>query len=56
MPQKKSGIWNQLMPGARSLWIVTMKLRPVKIELNPRMNAASTISVTPPPVVVEYGV
>ena len=27
------------MPGGRSLWIVTMKFSPVKIELKPRMNA-----------------
>ena len=26
------------MPGGRSVWIVTMKLMPVKIELKPRMN------------------
>ena len=33
---------NQVMPGGRSLWIVTMKFRPVKIELNPRMNTPMT--------------
>ena len=30
------------MPGARSLWMVAMKLRPVKIEEKPRTNAASS--------------
>ena len=34
------------MPGARSLWIVTMKFRPVKIDEKPRMNAANVISPT----------
>ena len=29
------------MPGARSLWIVTMKLSPVRIEEKPLMNTAS---------------
>jgi hypothetical protein len=28
----------QCRPGARSLWIVTMKFRPVRIDENPRMN------------------
>ena len=54
--QTNSGSWNQPMPGARSLWMVTMKFRPVKIEVKPRTNAASTIRPTAPPVVVEYGV
>jgi hypothetical protein len=29
------------LPGARSLWIVTMKLRPVRIDENPRMKTPS---------------
>ena len=33
-----------------------MKLTPVKIEENPSTKAASTIRLTRPPVVVEYGV
>ena len=45
------------MPGGRSLWIVTTKLMPVKIELNPRMNTPITTGMTPPVgLVVEYGV
>ena len=35
--QRNSGMRNQVMPGGRSLWIVTMKLIPVKMELKPRM-------------------
>jgi len=53
MPQTNSGIWNQPMPGARSLWVVAMKLTPVKMEEKPRTKAARTIIETPPPVVVE---
>ena len=45
------------MPGGRSLWMVTTKLRPVKIELKPRMKTPVTTGITPPvEVVVEYGV
>ena len=32
-----SGRRNQVMPGQRILWIVTMKFRPVRIELKPAM-------------------
>jgi hypothetical protein len=35
MAQINSGRRNQVMPGARILWTVTMKFRPVRIELNP---------------------
>ena len=35
--QTKSGRRNQVMPGARSSWIVTMKFRPVKIDEKPAM-------------------
>ncbi len=38
MPQQNSGMRNQVMPRGRSLWIVTMKFSPVKIELNPSEN------------------
>ena len=41
-----SGMRNQVMPGGRSLWIVTMKFIPVKIELKPRMNAPNTSGTT----------
>ena len=36
------------MPGARSLWIVAMKLRPVKIDEKPRTKTASAIRPTAP--------
>ena len=52
MPHTKSGISNQPMPGARSLWTVAMKLSPVKIEENPRTKTAAVIKVTVPEVVV----
>ncbi len=35
MAQTKSGNRNQLMPGMRRLWMVTMKLSPVRIEEKP---------------------
>ncbi len=35
MAQINSGSRNQVMPGARILWIVTMKFSPVKIEEKP---------------------
>ena len=34
------------MPGARILWIVTRKFRPVRIELNPVMKMPTTASTT----------
>ena len=40
------------MPGARSLWIVTMKLMPVKIELKPMMKMPRTTGITAVLVVV----
>ena len=43
---KNSGILNQVIPGGRIVLIVTMKFRPVKIELNPRMNAPSVAATT----------
>ena len=51
-PSTNSGISNQPMPGARSLWMVAMKLIPVKIDEKPRMNTASVINATLPEVVV----
>jgi len=41
------------MPGARSLCTVAMKLRPVKIDENPRMKTAMVIRPTAFWVVVE---
>ena len=37
--QTNSGSRNQVSPGARMRWIVTMKLRPVRIDEKPTMNA-----------------
>jgi hypothetical protein len=44
-----------VMPGGRSLWIVTMKFRPVKIELKPKMKAPKAAGITLVVVVVLYG-
>ena len=33
-----SGSRNQVRPGARMRWIVTMKFRPVRIDEKPEMN------------------
>ncbi len=51
-PQRNSGMRNQVIPGGRSVWIVTMKFSPVKIELNPRMNTPSKAGTTAVRVVV----
>ena len=56
MPHRKSGMRNQVIPSGRILWMVTMKLRPVKIDEKPRMKAPSVMATTAVPVVVEYGV
>ena len=42
----------QVMPGARSVWVVTMKLSPVTIDENPRMKAPSSTGTTLVTVVV----
>ncbi len=44
------------MPGARILWIVTMKLRPVRMDEKPMMKAPSATAMTAEPVSFEYGV
>ena len=41
-----SGSRNQVMPGARSEWMVTMKFRPVSIEEKPVMNTPAATSIT----------
>ena len=41
------------MPGARSLWMVAIKLMPVKMDENPSTKAVIVIKVTVPSVVVE---
>ena len=46
MPQTKRGILNQVMPGARILWMVTMKFSPVRMEENPAINAAMPARIT----------
>ena len=51
-PHRNRGIWNQPISFGRSLWIVTMKFRPVKMELNPRMNAPNVAGMTAVFVVV----
>ena len=37
---------NQVIPGARILWIVTMKFSPVKIDENPTRNAPIAVAST----------
>ena len=37
---------HHVMPGARMVWIVTMKFRPVRIELNPVMKIPMTAADT----------
>ena len=56
MDQQNSGMRFQVMPGARILWMVTMKFRPVRIDENPRMKAPKSAETTAVPVLEEYGV
>jgi len=44
--QRNSGIRNHVIPGARMRWIVTMKLRPVRIDENPVMNMPNAAGTT----------
>ena len=44
--QMNSGIRNQVMPGARIRWMVTMKLRPVRIDEKPVMKMPSAVGIT----------
>ena len=46
MDHRNSGMRNQVMPGARILWMVTMKLRPVRIEEKPVMKTPSATGMT----------
>ncbi len=46
MHQIKSGRRNQVMPGARIVWIVTMKLIPVRIVENPTTKTPATAANT----------
>ena len=41
------------MPGARILWMVTMKFRPVRIDEKPAMNTPSPTASTAVPVSFE---
>ena len=44
--QTNSGSRNQVIPGARSLWMVTMKFSPVRIDEKPAMNTPTAASIT----------
>ena len=44
--QTKSGSRNQVMPGQRILWMVTMKLSPVRMELNPATKTHKAAEIT----------
>ena len=44
--QRNNGIRNQVMPGARIRWIVTMKFNPVRIEENPVMKTPNAVGMT----------
>ena len=41
-----SGSRNQVMPGARMVWMVTMKLKPVRIDEKPAMKMPTPVSTT----------
>jgi hypothetical protein len=47
-----SGMRKNVMPGGRSLWIVTMKFSPVKTELKPSTKAPKAAGTTAVSVVV----
>ena len=49
--QQNTGIRYQVMPGARRRWMVTMKLRPVRIDEKP---ATKPANVVPKTCVFEY--
>ena len=51
-----SGRRIQVIPGARILWMVTMKFRPVKMDEKPRMKTPVSAHATGPTVVELYGV
>ncbi len=44
--QMKSGKRNQVMPGARILWMVTTKFKPVRMDEKPAMNTPRAITTT----------
>ena len=45
----------QVIPGARSLWMVTMKLSPVRMREKPMMKAPRVTAITTPRCVVRVG-
>ena len=45
-PRRTAACGTRSCPAARSLWIVTMKFSPVRIELKPRMNAPNAAGTT----------
>ena len=45
-PQTNNGMRNQVMPGARSLCVVTTKFSPVRIEEKPTTMTPSIASMT----------
>ena len=44
--QTKSGSRPQVRPGARIVWVVTMKFRPVRIDENPVMKMPTAAGMT----------
>ena len=44
----KSGIRSQVIPGARMVWMVMMKLNPVRIDEKPEMKTPSPVRMTCP--------
>ena len=44
--QMNNGKRNQVRPGARMRWIVTMKFRPVRIDEKPVMNTPTPVIAT----------
>ena len=44
--QMNSGSRNHVSPGARILWIVTMKFSPVRIDENPVMKTPAAVAMT----------
>ncbi len=56
IPQRNNGILNQVIPGGRIVLIVTIKFKPVNIELKPKINAPKVAAITLVCVVTLYGV
>ena len=44
--QMNSGRRNQVSPGARMRWMVTMKFRPVRIDEKPAMKTPTPVAIT----------